>query len=49
MAEDQLCVDRLEFGRRGCPVFAMVQKVGLTMFVMTEDSGKKDGHIDDLP
>ena len=49
MAEDQLCVDRLEPGRRGSPVIAMVQKVGLTMFAMTEDSGKKVGHIDDLP
>ena len=38
----------MEPGRRGSPVNAMVQKVDLKMFAMTEDSGKKDGHIDDL-
>ena len=39
----------MEPSRRGNPLNEMVQKVGLKMFALTEDSGKKDGHIDDLP
>ena len=39
MAEDQLCLDRLEPGRRGSPVNAMDQNVGLKMFAMTEVPG----------
>ena len=34
----------MEPGQRGSPINAMVQKVDLEMFAMTEDSGKKDGH-----
>ena len=34
----------MEPGRRESPVNAMVQKVIIKVFAMTEDSGKKDGH-----
>ena len=38
----------MEPGRRGSPFNAMVLKVGLKMFAMTEDLGLKVGHNDDL-